>query len=71
MFGMMALWLLVPAGIVWWMQEQGRARATTGEAAPSALRILEERFARGEIDAQEFRARRDAIQAGADEAARR
>lgn len=63
MFGMMALWLLVPAGVVWWVLEQGRTRSVNGGDPQSALRILEERFARGDIDAEEFRARREAIQA--------
>ena len=63
MFGMMALWLLVPAGIAWWLLDQSRARQTTAGGAPSALQILEERFARGEIDAEEFEAKRSAIQA--------
>ena len=63
MFGMMALWLLVPAGIVWWLLDQGRTRPMTRSSAQSALQILEERFARGEIDADEFTTRRSAIAA--------
>lgn len=70
MFGMMVFWLLVPVGIAWWMIEQGRTRPTTGDGAPNPLRILEERLARGEIDAEEFRARREAIQASAGEGER-
>ena len=35
--------------------------ATTG---PDAMQILDERFARGEIDAQEYRERRDALRSG-------
>ena len=65
MFGMMALWLLVPAGLVWWMLDQGRTRPMTGGSAPDALQILEQRFARGEIDAAEFETRRSTIQAAA------
>lgn len=64
MFGMMAVWLLLPIGIAWWLLDQGRTRPTSGDRAQSALGILEERYARGEIDAEEFRTKRDAIQAG-------
>lgn len=68
MFGMMALWLLVPAAIGWWVLEQGRTRPANGGGPQSALGILEERFARGDIDAEEFRARRAAIQASPEHA---
>lgn len=41
-------------------------RANPGGAAgrPDAMQILDERFARGEIDAQEYRERRDALRSG-------
>lgn len=68
MFGMMALWLLLPAAVVWWVLDQGQTRPANGGGRQSALRILEERFARGDIDAEEFRARRAAIEAGPERA---
>ncbi len=34
---------------------------TGGSPAPSALLILDERFARGEIDAEEYQSRRDRL----------
>lgn len=40
----------------------GRARATAGCGTGRALEILEERFARGEIDARELEERRAALQ---------
>jgi putative membrane protein len=66
MFGgwMLLLWLLFLAAIVvgvlflvraLWGRSTGDGRAGRG---PEALRILEERFARGEIDEREFEERR-------------
>lgn len=34
---------------------------SAGAASPRPIQILEERFARGEIDEEEFRSRRDAL----------
>ena len=56
MMGMMFFWLLIPAAAVWLLRGQSQGGAQ--EAPDDALRILEERFARGEIDAEEFAARR-------------
>ena len=56
---MMLFWVFVVAGFIWVVLS-----TTRGQAAPrddGALRILEERLARGEIDAEEFRTRRAAI----------
>ena len=61
MIGMLAFWLLIPAAI-WLMAGQQQKGQDRGD---DPLRILEERFARGEIDAEEFAARRTAIQGGA------
>lgn len=59
--GALALWLLVllviAAGIVWLVRMLGD-RPNQNMSANSALRILEERFARGEIDRDEFEERR-------------
>ena len=62
MFGMMALWLLVPAALIW-LAVAG-ARRTNSERSAGPLQILEERFARGEIEEEEFRAKRLSIHAG-------
>ncbi len=56
---MMLFWVFVIAGIVWLALTIARPDGRREEN--SALRILEERLARGEIDAEEFRARRALI----------
>lgn len=55
-------WVFVIAGIVWLVLTLGHSQGRGAEGASSARRILEERLARGEIDAEEFRARRVAIE---------
>lgn len=62
MLGMMALWILPVVGIAWLVQSLGESRAPGGDGNGAALRILEERFGRGEIDEQEFRAKRALIE---------
>lgn len=62
MVGMIAFWLLIPAGIVWLLL--GRPQRQIGNARDSALRILEERVARGEIDGEPRGASRGARPAG-------
>jgi len=56
---MIALWVALIAGIAWLaiaLSRQGR-----GNVTGSALSILQERLARGEIDLDEFNARKAAI----------
>lgn len=59
--GSLALWLLVllavVAGIVWLVRALG-GRSNQSGSGNSAMRILEDRFARGEIDQNEFEERR-------------
>lgn len=57
---MLLFWVFVIAGIVWLVLTLSRQQLREGDGS-SALRILEERLARGEIDPEEFRARRAAI----------
>ncbi len=54
---MVAFWSLVVLGVIAIFRgnPSGRADRTPGERDPQ--RILDERFARGEIDADEYRAR--------------
>ncbi len=56
---MMLFWVFVIAGIVWLVLAVARPQLPS--RGDDALRILEERLARGEIDAEEFRTRRSAI----------
>ncbi|HZP97389.1 MAG TPA: SHOCT domain-containing protein [Candidatus Limnocylindria bacterium] len=61
---MLAFWVFVIAGIVWLVLTLSRSQASQaplGDARSGALRILEERLARGEIDAEEFKTRRALI----------
>lgn len=51
--------LIVFGGLALWHAARGQ-RSGGGEAR----RLLDERFARGEIDEQEYTARRDALRAG-------
>ena len=50
------------AGIVWLVLALSRPQTRGRDGAPDAIRILEERLARGEIDAEEFRTRRAALE---------
>jgi putative membrane protein len=59
---MVLFWIFVIAGIVWLVLTLARRQPTSEDR--SARRILEERLARGEIDAEEFRVRRAAIEEG-------
>ncbi len=69
---MLAFWALVVVGVVWLVRSltgtAGRAGTGLGSApgeghaTPSrALAILEERFARGELSAEEFRRMREEL----------
>jgi putative membrane protein len=55
---MLIFWGGLAAIIVWLIRQPQRS---AGEAKPSAMSILEERFARGEIDEEEFDTRRNTL----------
>lgn len=54
-----AFWVLVILIVVGLVRGRGSGAAGTGSA--QALRLLEERYARGEIDREEFLERRDVL----------
>ena len=63
---MLALWALVVALVVYVIRSLTRSRP---EAPPArdqrdGMRILDERFARGDIDADEYTQRRDLLRSG-------
>ncbi|MBI2773647.1 MAG: SHOCT domain-containing protein [Chloroflexi bacterium] len=58
-------WVFVSAGVVWLVLALSRSQVRGGGGASGAHGILDERLARGEIDAEEFRARRAAIEEAA------
>jgi putative membrane protein len=61
---MVAFWALVIIGIVALFRGLSRDGQASGPAAPrDPQQILEERFARGEIDADEYRARQEVLRA--------
>jgi putative membrane protein len=60
---MLLFCIFVIAGIVWLVLALSRPqRVRGGGGESSALRILEERLARGDLDTEEFRTRRAAIE---------
>jgi putative membrane protein len=69
-FGMLVFWALVVAGIVWLVHSATGKRNASGAVRPdepagqpqlSARDILDVRYARGEIDDEEYRTRRDTL----------
>lgn len=65
---MLLFWTVVIAGVIWIVRGTGR-RSDDGvpsdkhepAARPSAREILDERFARGELSKEEYRAARDLL----------
>lgn len=60
---MVLFWGAVIALVVWGVRQFRPAGGPSG-GEPNAMRILEERFARGEIDADEFERRREILRGG-------
>ena len=58
---MLAFWALVVVAVLALFRGTRDAGASTRSARRDPMEILEERFARGEIDAEEYRARQDVL----------
>ncbi|MCL1598428.1 MAG: SHOCT domain-containing protein [Actinomycetia bacterium] len=58
---MLLFWVGVVVLIVWGVRQVG-GNSTSNDAGNRALQILDERFARGEIDADEFQQRRSELE---------
>jgi len=61
---MAVFWGAIVATAVWAIRQFRPREADAGGGPPNAMRILEERFARGEIDADEFQRRREILRGG-------
>ena len=64
---MLLFWVLVIALVVWLVLTVTRSQMPGGShnaTADTGMRILQERLARGEIDADEYRLRRTALEEG-------
>jgi putative membrane protein len=57
-------WAAIVVTIVWGIRQFRPRDAATSGGSTSAMRVLEERFARGEIDADEFQRRREILRGG-------
>jgi putative membrane protein len=58
----MVVWWAVVLGVIIWAVVRFSGGTGGGERrGPTAREILDERFARGEIDEEEYRRRRDAL----------
>ncbi len=62
---MVVLWILVIGGSIWAVRTLAGDRGRTGDRLPrsSADEVLAQRFARGEIEEDDFRHRRDVLSA--------
>lgn len=65
--GMALFWLiliLLVLAAVKYLMDGRRSSTPDGERKPDALAVLEERYARGEIDREEFLKKRDDLERG-------
>lgn len=64
MLFMVVFWVFIIAGAIWLALTLARPRGERGSGGggSSALGILEDRLARGEIDVEEFRTRKAALE---------
>ncbi|NJE76143.1 hypothetical protein E3E37_04295 [Thermococcus sp. ES12] len=63
---MLLFWVLIIAGVVWfvkWLVEQGSG-GSAGTSKRRALEILDEKYARGEIDDEEYERRKRKLLGG-------
>lgn len=58
---MIVFWGAVVFLVVWLVRGRASEQAGSGSERPSALEILDERFARGEINREEYEARRSVL----------
>jgi putative membrane protein len=58
------LWIAVVVTIIWLVRGRGRGRWGPPHRGPSALDILDRRFAEGELSAEEYRSRRQVLAQG-------
>jgi len=56
---MWILWILIVVALIWLATSATRRDRDPGKQEKSALEILEERYARGEIDRDEYLQKRD------------
>ena len=61
MIFMLAFWAGLIALVVWLIRSRTLDRPAEGQQRPTALEILDERFARGEIDRDEYESRRSVL----------
>lgn len=59
---MWIFWLLVIGGLVWLVASIARGGGNAAPGEKSALDILKERYARGEIDREEYQQKRKDLQ---------
>lgn len=63
---MVVFWGVVIAAVVWFVRSTGHhhdERPSAGNGPEQALRLLDERFARGDIDTEDYAQRRDLLRA--------
>jgi putative membrane protein len=63
---MVVFWGVVIAAVVWLVHYSGHhhdERSSDANGSEQALRVLDERLARGDIDAEEYTQRRDLLRA--------
>ncbi|HEX6877185.1 MAG TPA: SHOCT domain-containing protein [Nocardioidaceae bacterium] len=65
-FGMIAFWTLVVVAVIALVRGLQSDQGRPPRPPADARQLLDERFARGEIDAEEYKARRDLLGPGAE-----